>query len=1101
MSLHRALPWLLVAASVLLPPAARADEGGTRLLRFPHLCGEQVVFTYGGDLWTAPVHGGTATRLTAGPGIEQSARFSPDCSRIAFTGQYSGDDQVHVVDAGGGEPVQLTWYPTPGGLPQRWGFDHQVLGWSPDGDSILFRSWRESHTRSNPRLFTVPASGGLPEALPMPRAGSGAWSPDGTRFVFSPKWRDFRTWNRYQGGWAQDLEIYDFKAASAQRLTVDRHTERDPMWIGDWVYFLSDRDGWLNLWRKKPDGGEAEQLTRHRDSDARWASSDGQGRIIWERDGRLEVFDTASGQATMLAITVPSDRVMTRSRQRPVKDSIEDAEISANGKRAVFTARGELFSVPLEEGLSLDLTHTPGAHEREASWSPDGRRVAYISDQSGEEAVWSRAADGSDARQLTQEAMGRLYAPRWSPDGKRIAFVDSDSRLRVVSASGGPAPVIADDPGFSRREHTWSPGGHYLAYTLTDPQTLRTRLYLRDFTAGSSRAVGGADYDAHQPVFSPDGKYLYFLADREWAPQISSIEWNYAANRNTGIYALALRRNLDNPFAPRNDSASADSAAEGAEGGDKNEGRKARRPEEIDDRIEFDGLESRLVRAPIEPDNIQWLRVTDSALLYVVSDAFYYGRDSATKPRLVRWTFKDRKSKELYTGIAGISLAADGKRALLRDGKAWKHLDPTAEKPEPKDVKLDGLFAEVDPKAEYAAIFAETWRRYRDHFYVANLHGYDWDALRARYEPMLQWVADRSDLNYLLGQMVAELNAGHAYVDGGDLGQPERPHVALLGATFDLDEASGRYRFRRILPGDNAEARYRSPLTEFGTRAEPGEYLLAINGRELKAPDSPWRLLQVAPGSLVQLTVARNAAGEGARTLLVQPLKDEQPLRYYGWTERNRAYVEQASDGRLGYLHIPDMGADGIREFIKWFYPQLRKQGLVLDVRDNGGGNVSAMIIERLRREVMAWTFPRGAEIATSYPQQTALGHLVAVANSTTASDGDIFSHMFQAAKLGPLVGTRTWGGVIGITSWGPAIDGGQIFVPQFGFTDPEGRFMIEGEGVVPDIEVPEDVAAEIAGRDVQLDRAIEELEKALQAAPVAVPTVAEDPVRTPLSR
>lgn len=1098
MSPQRAFSLLLLAGAAAVSLPAAAD---TRLLRFPDVCGERVVFTYAGDLWTTSVQGGTAVRLTAGPGLEQSARFSPDCSRVAFTGQYGGDDQVYVIDAAGGEPTQLTYYPTIGPLPQRWGFDHQVYGWTPDGQAVLFRSWRDSINTSHPQLYTIPAAGGLPTALPMPSAGVGRYSPDGTRIVYSPKFRDFRTWNRYVGGWAQDLYIYDFAAKSAKNITNDPNTDRDPVWIGEAVYFLADRGAYMNLYRYDVGSGQTRQLTHYQGADARWASGGSNGLIAYEVDSTLHVYDTKTDEDRALAITVPSDLVRARAEERSVKDRIEDFALSENGKRALFTARGEVFSVPVKDGITLNLTHTPGLHEREAAWSADGKRLAYVSDQDGEEAIWVRNADGSGAAKLTTESFGRLYAPRWSPDGSRIAFVDSESRLRVVStAGGGPAPVIADDPGISRRDYAWSPGGHYLAYTLTDAGTQVQRLFVYDLAATRSVPVGGAEASAYGPAFSPDGKHLYFIGDREWTPQISSVEWNFAANRSAGIFALALRKDGANPFAPKNDRADQDEDKDAkANGKDEEKGaKKDAKPGAVDDRIDFDGLDRRLIRAPIEPDNIGWIGLTGKALYYVTGDGFYYGREGAYKSKLKAYVFDERKEQDVFEDVHGLAFAPASSSVLVQSGQAYKLIDLSAGKPEPKDVKLDGLYARVDPKAEYAAIFGEVWRRYRDHFYVHNMHGYDWNAIRAKYEPMLAWVGDRSDLNYLLGQMVAELNVGHAYVSGGDFQLPQRPNVGLIGARFELDAASGRYRIARILEGSNDEERYRSPLTEVGVDARVGDYVLAINGQPLGATDNPYRLLRVAPGQLVQLTLNARPNETGARTVLVKPVANEMDLNYYAWTRHNRAYVEKASGGTLGYLHIPDMGPDGIREFIKAFYPQLRKQGLVVDVRDNGGGNVSAMIIERLARKPLGLGYGRGFETTGTYPQQTFLGHLAALCNGTTASDGDIFSYMFKRAKLGPLIGERTWGGVVGISDWGPLIDGGQVSVPQFATASVEGTYVIEGEGVEPDIAVENDVAAQLGGRDPQLDRAIDELKKAIAAAPVGLPPRPADPVKTP---
>jgi tricorn protease len=1078
------------------------------LLRFPDVCGNRVVFTYAGDLWTASTQGGTAARLTAGPGLEMSARFSPDCRHIAFTGQYGGDSQVYVVSAAGGVPKQLTYYPAMGPLPQRWGFDNQVYGWTPDGKSVLFRSWRDSRNMSDPRVFTVAVTGGLPTALPMPQSGTARFSPDGKQVVYSPKFRDFRDWDRYKGGWAQDLFIYDIASKSAKNITNDPNTDRDPVWIGQDIYFLSDRGPHLNLYRYDTGDGKTTQLTDYKGADARWASGDVAGRIVYEVAGALHLYDTRDNTDRALTIHVPSDLVATRASERSVRKYVEDYALSSNGQRAAFTARGDIFSVPLEHGITLDLTHTPGVHEREVSWSPDGTRVAYVSDESGEEEVWVRDADGTDPVMLTKGVIGRLYQPLWSPDGKHVAFVDSSNRIHVVGTSAGASDrVVAQDPGVSRRDYAWSPGGHYLAYSLTDKTTQLSRLYVYDLASGKAVELGREYADASDPAFSPDGKYLYFLGDREWSPQFSSVELDYATNRTTEILAYALRKDVRSPFGPRNDSATGndDAGQQGAasdKGGDQ-QGRKSRpRPaSEVNDKIDFDGIGQRVVLAPIQPDNIRWVAITPKAILYVTTGAPFLGRASAVPMKVEAWSFKDRKSEDVYTfkpeggagegggGPAPLALSADGSTLLVHDGKDYKRIDLDAPKPKAEDVKLDGLFMRVDPKAEYAEIFNDVWRRYRDYFYVTNMNGYDWKAIRARYEPLLKYVGDRTDLNYVLGEMIAELSNSHTYVAGGDLGLPDKPHVGLLGADFELDAASGRYRIADVFPGENDEKRYRSPLTEVGVDVKPGDYILAVNGTPLTADENPYRLLRIAPGQLVQLLVNSRPSTDGARTVLVRPIDDEMPLHYFDWVQANRAYVAKASDGKIGYLHIPDMGVDGAREFIKWYYPQLRKPGLIIDVRDNGGGFMSQTMIERLSRKLLAYNYLRGSSITGTYPGAVPLGHLAALSNGTTASDGDIFSYMFKKAKLGPLIGTRTWGGVIGIGGLGPLIDGGDVFVPQFaGIVGLDGKYTVEGHGVEPDIVVPENVSDELAGKDPQLDKAIEVLENRIKAHPIDLP-------------
>jgi tricorn protease len=1100
-SLRRSLRILAALALCSMAPLVAAQ---TKLLRFPDICNERIVFTYAGDLWTVPAQGGTAIRLTAGPGLQESAKFSPDCSQIAFTGQYSGEDQVYAMPANGGVPTQLTYYPALGPLPQRWGFDNQVYGWTPDGARILFRSYIDSFALAQPRLYTIGKDGGLPEALPMPISGVGEFSPDGKQLVYSPLFRDFRTWNRYQGGWAEDLYIFDLATQQGRNITNHPRTDRDPIWIGNAIYFVSDRDDVLNLYRYDIASGQTTQLTKHRNFDARWASGDRAGHIVYELGGELRVYDTTTNQDNAISISVPTDGVHTRAEHLAVADHIEQFGLSPHGERAFMIARGDLFSVPVENGITRNLSHTADAHEREAAWSPEGKRIAYVSDASGEEAVWVRDADGDGAaKQLTHETYGRLYAPRWSPDGKHIAFSDSVNRIDVVDVSSGKATEVAKDPFGLARDYVWSPKGGYLAYSLNEDNA-QGSVFVWSVATGKNARVTDALFGESTPAFSPDGKFLYFLGAREWAPQISAIEWNFAANRNVGIYALTLQKDGPSPFPVQNDEPK--SKKEEADDKDKDKGtekdqkeRKEKSDKAAIERIDFDGLAARLTRAPIDADNIQSLAVNDKAIIYSVSDAFYYGRDGRFKPQIHVFNLKDRKDKTLVENVENAALSDDGEKLLVQSGTSYRVYAVDGDGKDAKTINTGGLALTREPHQEFAEIFREVWRRYRDYFYAVNMNGYDWNALRAKYEPQLKYVGDRSDLNYLLGQMVAELSNSHSYVSGGDLKLPKKPDVGLLGARFELDKSAGRYRIKEILPGDNDEERYRSPLTEVGVNVHSGDYILAINGQDLGANDNPYRLLQIASGQPVELRVNSRPSAEGAHTVLVKPIANETNLKYHAWVEHNRRYVAEKSGGKIGYLYIPDMGGDGIREFIKWFYPQIRKQGLIVDVRDNGGGNVSAMIIERLARQLLGVNFGRNATATGTYPQQAFNGYMAALISESTASDGDIFAYMFKQAKLGPTIGKRTWGGVVGISDYGPLLDGGQVEVPEFvAIADLDGNYHVEGEGVSPDIEVENDVFSTIHGKDPQLDRGIAEVMQKIQANPLTLPKRQADPVKAP---
>ncbi len=1082
----------LLIVCALFPAVADAE---TRLLRYPDIHGDQLVFTHGGDLWLAPVQGGEARRLTSHPGLELFARFSPDGSRIAFTGQYGGDEQVYVIPTTGGQPRQLTYYPAQGPLPARWGYDHQVYGWTPDGESVLFRSMRDGYTLTGTRLFTVAADGGLPVALPMPVAGAGALSPDGKRIVYSPLTRDFRTWKRHEGGWAQDLHIFELDGSASRNITNHVRTDRDPMWIGDRIYFISDRDDFLNLYVYDPATDATEQLTRHVDADARWASDDGRGRIVYEFSGGLRVYDVASGRDRTVAITVADDSTRNRPETVKVDSLIDRFDASPNAKRVALAARGEIFTVPVEHGITRNLTATPGAHEREVAWSPDGERLAWISDATGEEELYVRDHLGREpAVQITDGSSLRYYNPKWSADGKRIAFGDAEARIHVADVERRRVVEVANDGGFPAHDYAWSPDGRWLAYSAADTNGYRS-LHVWDATSGRSQRITDELFNEYGPAFSPDGKYLYYLSDRMFSPQIGAIEWNYALDREAGIYALVLAADGEHPFAPRNEE-----AVDADNGKDEEKEKNGDEEEAVEVRIDFDGLADRVARVPLEADNLQGLRITGEHIVYVKTPPFVYGRDAGAKPALMAFAFEDRESFKIAEDFNAYEVSSDGKQVIVRHPKEIKRYAVKKGEQKPDTVSLAQLETQRVRADEWAAMFDEAWRRFRDHFYVANMHGYDWQALRERYRPLVEHVSHRSDLNFIIGDMIAELNAGHAYIAGGDLGLPDRPATALLGARLETDSA-GRFRFSKIYEGEREEPKYRSPLAEVGMNVEVGDYLHAINGRPLSPGTNPYALLVGAADGLVELTVSDRADGRDARTVLIEPLASENSVIYLDWVNANRARVSAATDGRVGYLHVPDMGGNGLYEFIKWYYGQIRMEGLIVDVRGNGGGNVSQMLINRLDRNLTFVTYPRGVDHPSTYPSAVFTGPLVGLLDEDSASDGDIFPAAFKARGLGPLIGKRSWGGVIGITNLGPLLDGGQVFVPQFGLTSADGQWTIEGYGVDPDIEVDNPPEAVLRGEDPQLQRAIAEVRRLMATQPAALPAKAPDPVKTPRAR
>lgn len=1070
--------------------AASSGFGETKLLRFPDIHGKEVVFCYGGDLWKASTSGGQAVRLTAHAGQELFPRFSPNGKWIAFTGQYDGDEQVYVMPSSGGIPEQLTFYPAHGPLPPRWGYDNQVYGWTPDGQKVVFRSLRDANGGSVENgLYIVARKGGLPEKLAMPTSGAGDFSPDGTKLVYTPLFRDFRTWKRYQGGWAQDLYIFDLKSLKAQKIAPSKRSERDPMWIENAIYFTSDRDDTLNLYRYDITSGQISQLTKNRVWDVRWPSSDNQNRIVYELNGELNIFDVDLKTNRKISITVPDDGIAMRPSRYPADKNIEDFELSPHGRRALFVARGDIFTVPVENGPTRNLTNSSNAHDKWARWSPDGSRIAFISDISGEDQLYLIDQDGKGSpEQLTDQFNAMLYAPEWSPDGKRLVFSDKDGKLYVVAISDRRVREIADDRYGAIFDYAWSPNGGFVAFSMADENRYRS-LYIWGVRDKKVRRVTDEYFNEYSPAWDPEGKYLFFLSDREYAPLISSWEWNYAGDRETGIFALALGKDTGHPFPPRSDEVKIDQKKTT----DKS---KKKNSDNGYVSIDFPGLAGRVSRVPVEAENISGLAITEKYIVYHTRGAFFYGRDSYRKPNLKLFSLKDRKPSVFLEGLSGYALSRDGKKALVRKGRSYLLVDIQPNAKTKKTISTKNMMVDRIPAQEWAEIFREVWRRYRDFFYVENMHGNDWEAIGKRYQTWLKHVAHRSDLNYVLGEMVSELSAGHCYIQGGDFEIPERPKVGLPGARFGLDETAGRYRIKKIFQGDNPEPRYRSPLNEVGVNVRVNDYVLAIDGEELKAGDNPYRLLQHKTDP-VTLTVNSTPAFKGAREVTYRPVFSESRLLYHEWVSRNRNKVNRMTDGKVGYLHLPDMGASGIYEFIKWYYPQIRKQGLVIDVRCNGGGNVSQMIIERLDTKLLGTRFGYDSDQPVTYPYSVFYGHLVCLINETSASDGDIFPHYFRKSGLGPLIGKRTWGGVVGISGHGPLIDGGQVYVPQRGTNNVKGEWVIEGHGVDPDIEVENDPISLIQGRDPQLERGVEEVLKMIEKDPKILPERPADPVKT----
>jgi tricorn protease len=1064
---------LAALGAVSGPCPASAAEG--RLLRFPNVSRDRVTFVYANDIWVAPRAGGVASKITSHEGQEWFPRFSPDGQWIAFTGDYDGNREVYVVPAAGGEPTRLTYSPDIGAsVAERMGPDNAVLGWTPDG-RIIFRSRRDQWNAFMGRPWAVSPAGGLPEPLPMPYGGLTSFSPNGSKVAYNPTWREFRTWKRYRGGMAQDIWIFDLASHEAERITDWEGIDDFPMWHGDTIYYLSDQGGRANLYAYDTRAKRAQRLTDVADFDIKWPSL-GPDAIAYEHGGRIHTYDLATGSVSEIRIEVPSDKILVRPHFVPLGKSIDEFSLSPDGKRALFVARGEAITVPAKDGEPRNLTQTSGARERWAAWSPDGKRVAYVSDASGEEEIYVRSQDGKgEATRITTDGSRARFALVWSPDSKKILVADKSLRLYWVDVDARRTTLIDTAATWEIRDYAWSPDSRWVAYAKPS-EGLFYSIYLYNIGTRDITKVTTDFTQDYSPTFDPDGKYLFFLSDRDWNATPAGYESNFVYSRRSRPYAVTLRADLHSPFEPKSDEAGKGGDGEkeeGGSGGEKGDGKGAKKEKKVEPtKIDLAGIGGRVVGFPVDPGEYAGLRAVSGKVLWLSSAPGTLTGDPPGKTSLRIYDLEEREEKEVLKPVDAYDVAADGKKIIVQSDDKYYILDAKPEQKAEKALKVSGLEMLLDPRAEWRQILDEAWRLERDYFYAPNMHGVDWAGLHGRYAALLPYVAHRVDLTYLLGEMLGELGVGHSYVGGGEGPEPERVKIGLLGADLEADRASGRYRITRIFEGQNWDDHRRSPLTEPGLNVKVGDYILSIDGKPLAAPTDPGSLLWNRAGKQTTLVVNGRPTEAGSREIVVVPIDFDSGLRYWNSVEANRRYVEKATGGRVGYIHIPNMGGDGLNEFAKTYYPQVRKEGLVIDVRWNGGGFVSEMIIERLRRVLGSMAASRnGADF--TYPDAVHIGPKVCLLNQWSASDGDYFPYHFRGYKLGPIVGKRSWGGVVGIRGGPNLVDGGFVTIPEFGAYGLDGKWIIENHGVDPDIEVenlPKDV---IAGKDAQLDRAI----------------------------
>jgi tricorn protease len=1083
---------LLLSALLVASPSFGASAT-THLLHSPAMNRNQIVFSYAGDLWTVSRQGGAATRLTSGPGIESLPVFSPDGETLAFTGEYDGNVDVYTMPSAGGVPKRITYHP---------GADY-VAGWSADGQRILFRSNRQSFSRYT-QLFTVSKDGGLATVLPLPMAFAGSYSSDGRRVVYAPldggqfgrtpeRWV---AWRRYRGGDASYLWIANLADLSVEKLPRTDSNDINPMWVGDKIYFLSDRNGPMTLFRYDPSTKAVTELIKNPGPDIRAASA-GPGGIVYEQFGEIHIFDPASGKSSAVPIEIAADLNEVRPRMQPVEREIRSGGISPTGVRAVFEAHGEILTVPADKGDIRNLTRTPGVMERNPVWSPDGQSIAFFSDESGEYALHVKPQSGDgEGRKIALAGKSAFYfAPRWSPDSKQIAFSDNQLNLwRVDVASGQPIKIDADyyyPYGPLGRDVAWSPDSKWIAFAKSLPNQLHA-IHLYSVESGKSTQVTDGLSDARYPAFDHDGQYLYFTASTNYGPGAHPLDMTSDEHQITrSVYALVLAADVASPVTPESD-----------------EEKPAAKPEQKSDnaapkpvRVDLAGVMQRIVSLPIPARDYVDLQAGKAGTIYVLEEIPETLRNQGQGANtLGRFELKTRKVEKIADGVEGFELSFNGEKVLLvirrgsdgpdgggGNGPAQYVIAPAGAPLKPGEgiLKLGAMEVKVDPVAEWKQMYREVWRIERSYFYDPNLHGVDAAAMEKKYAPYLDSLASRDDLNYIFQEMLGDITSSHLRGGGGTVPRGKPVQGGLLGADYEI--ANGRYRLKRIYTGESWNPELRAPLSGPGITVKEGEYLLAINGHDLTATDDVSAWLEGTAGKRTLIRVGPDASGATARDVTVQPVASEQGLRNLAWIEDNRRKVDTLSGGKLAYVYMPDTGAAGLTSFNRYFFAQVDKQGVVLDERFNGGGQVADYVINVLNRPLLSFNVFRYGAITKS-PSGSISGPKVMIINEQAGSGGDMMPWMFRYTKAGTLVGKRTWGGLIGVLGFPPLMDGGTVTAPNVRIFSPSGEWIAENTGVAPDVEVELDPKTVASGHDPQLERAVAIAMEQLQKNPPPEP-------------
>ncbi|MFC1849042.1 PDZ domain-containing protein [candidate division CSSED10-310 bacterium] len=1096
---------LLVIFSLMsaagLPATAGTAKPDALMLRFPDVSAESIVFVYAGDLWLSPKGGGLAHRLSSPKGKEFFPKFSPDGQTIAFSANYDGNIDVYLMPSAGGSPERLTHHP---------GFD-RVVEWYPDGKHVLYGSRMNSPPTSRcNRFHKLSVKGGLPEPLPFPYGELGSFNPQGDQLVFQFVSRQFSNWKRYRGGLASDLWLYDFKKNTSQKMTDFEGTDALPMWHAETIFFLSDRDKRkkMNIWAYGLKSKKFRQITHFTEYDVKWPSI-GPDAIIFENGGLLHLLDLKTEKSRPLTIRIPTDLPAIRTQLKDVSKDNKYFSISPSGKRVVFGARGEVLTVPEKHGSIRNLTKTSGIAERNPVWSPDGKLIAYFSDRTGEYELYTCPSDGKGKeRRITSDGKCFRFDPLWSPDSKKIAFSDKTGSIYVVDLAKGKPELVDRDEWYRTGSYNWSADSRWLAYTKHTPN-VQMGVMIFDTQKQKKYQVTSPYFDCYDPAFDPEGKYLFFISKRTFKPAYSSLQATWIYSNSSNLCAVTLRKDVPSPLAPRSDEekeeekkksdapAKKEKDTPPKKAADKKNGQDDEAAKVAPVTIDFENIEKRVVVLPVPAGNIYGLRVVKGKVLYVrFPDASYDDEDKPANT-LVYYELDERKETNIISGINYYDLSADGKKIVYKSKSTYGIIDVAKGKKVGDGViGTDKMKAWIDPPTEWQQLFNDAWRIERDFFYDPGMHGLDWKAIKKRYGKLLPYVVDRGDLNYVIGEMIAELNSSHAMVFGGDIEYAERISVGLLGCDFDLDSKNNIYRFKKIYEGAVWDAEVRSPLREPGVQVAEGEYLLAIDGEPLDTTKDPWASFQGLAGEVVTLTVNSVPTMKDSREVIVKPLPNDYKLRYLYWIEKNRQKVEQATNGRVGYIFVPDTGRRGQSELVRQFMPQWNKQGLIIDERFNEGGQAPDRFIELLNRPILNYWARRDSPDSQT-PYVAHAGPKVMVINSFAGSGGDAFPYYFRKAGLGPLVGTRTWGGLIGIRDNPDLIDGGFISAPCSSFWNTEGNWDVEGHGVEPDYEIENAPHLLAQGKDPQLEKAIDVILELLQKQPPVKPKRPKYPDRS----